>query len=119
MAESQNIEYKENWRDEYLKWICGFANAQGGRIYIGCSDDGMVTGVRESKKLLEDIPNKIIQSMGIVADVNLLSKDGKEYIEIIVPPYSSGITYKGVYHYRTDRSRTREFPAGKTWHDMG
>lgn len=22
MAESQNIEYKESWRDEYLKWIC-------------------------------------------------------------------------------------------------
>ena len=27
MPESQNIEYKESWRDEYLKWICGFANA--------------------------------------------------------------------------------------------
>ena len=41
MAESQNIEYKESWRDEYLKWICGFANAQGGKIYIGKKDDGM------------------------------------------------------------------------------
>ena len=30
MSESQLIEYKESWRDEYLKWICGFANAQGG-----------------------------------------------------------------------------------------
>ena len=26
LSESQNIEYKESWRDEYLKWICGFAN---------------------------------------------------------------------------------------------
>ena len=34
-SESQNIEYKESWHDEYLKWICGFANAHGGRIYIG------------------------------------------------------------------------------------
>ena len=25
MAESQNIEYKKVWKDEYLKWICGFA----------------------------------------------------------------------------------------------
>jgi ATP-dependent DNA helicase RecG len=33
MAEDQNIEYKESWRDEYLKWICGFANAQRGKIY--------------------------------------------------------------------------------------
>ena len=27
MTESQNIEFKESWRDEYQKWICGFANA--------------------------------------------------------------------------------------------
>lgn len=24
-----NIEFKESWRDEYLKWICYFANVQG------------------------------------------------------------------------------------------
>ena len=34
MPESQNVEYKESWRDEYLKWICGFANAQGDTMYI-------------------------------------------------------------------------------------
>ncbi len=33
MAESQNVEWKESLRDEYLKWICGFANAQGGNLY--------------------------------------------------------------------------------------
>lgn len=36
--ESQNIEYKESWNDKYLEWICGFANAQGGRIIIGVND---------------------------------------------------------------------------------
>jgi len=30
MKENQNIEWKETWHDDYLKWICGFANAQGG-----------------------------------------------------------------------------------------
>ena len=58
MPESQNIEYKESWRDEYLKWVCGFANAQGGAIYIGIRDDGTVAGVADGKQLLEDIPNK-------------------------------------------------------------
>lgn len=57
MSESQLIEYKESWRDEYLKWICGFANAQGGVRYIGKRDDGSVCGVVNSKKLMEDIPN--------------------------------------------------------------
>lgn len=28
MPEQQNIEYKSSWHDDYLKWICGFANAQ-------------------------------------------------------------------------------------------
>jgi len=29
MFEIKNIEYKTSWHDEYLKWICGFANALG------------------------------------------------------------------------------------------
>ena len=58
-TEDQNTEYKESWRDEYLQWICGFANAQGGTIYIGVEDNGNVCGVKNAKKLLEDIPNKI------------------------------------------------------------
>ena len=47
IVETQNVEYKQSWRDEYLKWICGFANAQGGLIYIGIDDKGVVTGVDE------------------------------------------------------------------------
>ena len=58
-TESQNIEFKESWRDEYMKWICGFANAQGGTLYIGVCDNGEVCGIREIKKLMEDIPNKV------------------------------------------------------------
>lgn len=52
--EHQNTEYKQSWRDEYIKWICGFANANGGVIYIGIDDKGNVTGVDNAKKLLED-----------------------------------------------------------------
>ena len=78
-SESQNTEYKELWRDEYLKWICGFANAQGGRIYIGVNDDLQVVGVADAKKLMEDIPNKVADVLGIVVDVNLQKKDDKEY----------------------------------------
>ena len=33
--ETQTIEFKQSWHDEYLKWICGFANAQGGKLAIG------------------------------------------------------------------------------------
>lgn len=52
---------------DYLKWVSGFANAQGGKIYIGCDDNGNVIGLSNSKKLLVHIPNKIKDTMGIVA----------------------------------------------------
>ena len=64
-GESQHIEYKETWRDEYIKWVSGFANADGGKLYIGINDKGEVTGVADAKKLLEDIPNKIKDTLGI------------------------------------------------------
>ena len=105
MAESQNIEYKESWRDEYLKWICGFANAQGGKIYIGKNDEGTVVGVKDAKKLLEDIPNKIQNKLGIVADVNLLEEDGLNYIEIVVNPWAFPVNYDGEYHYRSGSTK--------------
>ncbi len=64
MAESQNIEYKKSWRDEYLKWICGFANARGGALVIGKDDSGNVVGIKNAKKFLEDIPNKVRDILG-------------------------------------------------------
>lgn len=69
--ECQNVEFKRIWKDEYLKWICGFANAQGAVMYFGVDDDHKVCGLKESKKLLEDIPNKVVNYMGLVVDVNL------------------------------------------------
>ena len=83
MAESQNVEWKESWRDEYLKWICGFANAQGGKIYIGKNDDGTVIGIQDSKKLMEDIPNKVRDILGIIVDVNLLAADEKNTLKFV------------------------------------
>ena len=101
MPEMQNIEWKPKWKDDYLEWICGFANAQGGKLYIGCNDEGEVIGLTNTRKLLEDIPNKIRNAMSIVVDVNLLVKDEKEYIEIVVPPYPVAIACKGIYYYRS------------------
>ena len=109
MAESQNIEYKESWRDEYLKWVCGFANAQGGTIYIGIDDAGNVVGVQNVKKLLEDIPNKIQTVLGIVSDVNKKTKDGKDYVEIRVEPSSYPVNYHGEYRSGATKQQLKGF----------
>lgn len=105
MAESQTIEYKETWRDEYLKWICGFANAQGGKMYIGINDKGEPVGVENIKKLLEDIPNKVRDKLGIIVDVDRHTKNKVAYLEITVSPSSFPVNYNGEYHYRTGSTK--------------
>ena len=128
MSEAQNIEYKQSWHDDYLKWICGFANAQGGRIYIGKDDNGNIVGVEDYKELIEKIPNKIKNLMGISAEVNLLQEVDKHFIEIIVQPFSVPISLHGSYYYRSGSVKQEltgaaltEFllkRAGRTWDDV-
>jgi ATP-dependent DNA helicase RecG len=103
--ESQNVEFKESWRDDYMKWICGFANAQGGEIYIGVRDDGSVCGVDDAKRLLEGIPNKAVSLLGVVVDVDLLQIEKRDVVRIRVNSYSVPISYRGVYHYRSGATK--------------
>ena len=124
-TESQNIEFKESWRDEYLRWICGFANAQGGLLYIGVKDNGDVCGTPGTKKLMEDIPNKVRDMLGILVDVNLKEKNEKQYLEIVTEAYPYPISFRGKYYQRSgatnqelkgaalDRFMLRK--QGKTW----
>jgi len=105
MPETQNIEYKQSWRDEYLKWICGFANANGGIIFVGKDDNGKISGIADAKRLLEDIPNKVRDTLGILVDVNLQTAPQGDFIEILVEAYPYPVNYKGQYHYRSGSTK--------------
>jgi ATP-dependent DNA helicase RecG len=128
MPENQNIEWKESWRDEFLKWICGFANAKGGKIFIGKNDRGEVIGIENYKRLMDEIPNKIQSLLGIICDIDLHEHDGNHFIGIDVKPYDVPISYQGKYHYRSGSTKQElkgnalnEFllkKAGKTWDDV-
>ena len=103
--ESQIIEYKESWYDECLEWICGYANANGGTLYIGINNSGEVIGIKNPNKLLEDIPNKIKSTLGIVCDVNIRNKGVLLYLEIKTYKMNQVISYKGKVHYRSDSTK--------------
>ena len=128
MAESQSIEYKKSWRDEYLKWICGFANANGGKLFIGIDDNGNVAGIDNYRELLEQLPNKFRDILGVFAEVNLQSKGNRYFLEIIVPRYDVPISMRGKYYVRTGSTlQELKGPAlnefilkrtGKTWDDI-
>lgn len=47
------------------------------------------------------MPNKIRDLLGIIVDVNLRKKAGKEYLEIAVEPHPNPISYRGEYFRRS------------------
>jgi ATP-dependent DNA helicase RecG len=128
MPEQQNIEYKQSWHDDYLKWVCGFANAQGGVIFIGKDDNGKVVGISDYKKLMDEIPNKVKDLMGILVDVNLYDEKGLYFLEIITQSYAVPISLRGRYYYRSGSTKQELIGAaltdyllrksGKTWDEV-
>jgi len=128
LAEQQHIEWKQSWRDEYLQWICAFANTDGGTLCIGINDKGEVIGLDNPKRLLEDIPSKIKSHLGIISDVKLREDGENQFIEIVTHPYSVPISYKGKFYIRSG-STTHELngvelmefllaKSGKTWDEV-
>lgn len=99
--ESHNIEWKVAWRDEHIKWIAGFANAQGGNLFIGVDNAGNIIGISDAQKLLEEIPNKVRDTLGILVQVNFHDDSGKEYLEIKVDQYPYPVSYRGQYFLRS------------------
>ncbi|MFT6408437.1 MAG: putative HTH transcriptional regulator [Arenicella sp.] len=64
MSESRHREWKASWRDEYLKWICGFANAEGGVLTVGRDDTGNDV----------NLPEPVYQYNALDFEVTLLGK---------------------------------------------
>ena len=104
-VEDQNTEFKESWRDEYIKWIGGFANADGGKLIIGVDDKGRAVGLKQVELLLEEIPNKVKDILGILVNVNLIERDNLPTIEIVTEPHPFPVSYKGSYFLRSGSTK--------------
>lgn len=125
--ESQATEFKSSWRDEYLKWICAFANTEGGQLIVGVDDKGNPVGVENSKKLLEDLPNRCRDILGIIPSVKLEKKKGKDIITIEVKHSYAPISYHGRFYIKSgstiqelkgkDLSRFLISKSGKDWEE--
>ncbi len=101
--EHQALEWKSTWKDDHLREICAFANAQGGVLCIGKDDHGRVTGVPESaaRKLLENLPNKVRDVTGVQVDVNLRAEGSLYWLEVVVPAVSTPVSCRGEFYYRS------------------
>ncbi|MCA6496027.1 MAG: DeoR family transcriptional regulator, partial [Chitinophagaceae bacterium] len=82
----------------------------------------------DHKKLMEDIPNKIKNYLGIIAEIKLHDESGKYAIEIVTPPYTVAVSLRGRYYQRSGSTNTEligaaltEFllrKSGQTWDEI-
>jgi len=80
MIEDIYTEFKQLWRDEYIRYISAFCNTKGGVLYVGIDDNGEIVGVDNAIFLLENLPNIINSKTGIMPLIELIDKDGKQYL---------------------------------------
>lgn len=107
IQESQTVEFKETWRDEYLKTICAFMNTKGGVFYIGIDDNANVIGVDNIKKLLEDLPNKVMNAFVLNIDIEVEQEKGIQFIKMNIPKSNVALSYHGKFYTRSG-STTQE-----------
>ena len=107
MKESQDIEFKEKWKDEYLKTLCAFANGNGGVLFLGIRNDGTPVGVENPEDLLETLPNKIRNNLRVVPDIKLETLEGKKVIKIEIKSYEMPVFYRERFYVRSG-STTQE-----------
>lgn len=58
-GEGQRTEFKKSFaeEDEAIRTLCAFANAEGGTVYFGITDEGRITGVDLGRNPIENFAN--------------------------------------------------------------
>ena len=71
-GESYTVEFKESSDKDLPSEVCAFANASGGKVYIGISDDNRVVGTDTSNRArsqIKDTINKIEPRLNVGLNV--------------------------------------------------
>lgn len=88
-VEDSRTEFKVKLVDDLEESVIAFLNKDGGNIYIGIDDNGNVVGLKNNMDLLQrKVKDKIISSiepsvLGLF-DLEVLEKDDKKYLKIII-----------------------------------
>jgi Predicted transcriptional regulator containing an HTH domain and an uncharacterized domain shared with the mammalian protein Schlafen len=125
--ENKNIEWKKNWRSEYLKEVCAFSNSKtGGILRIGVDDDGNIVGIDKPKDTLKDMSDTTINKLGIFPDINI--DENTNVITVVVSPSPVPLDIDGKYYVRMgnttqelkgrDKERFLAERLGISWMDL-
>ncbi len=106
-GENEQLEFKLSFQKEVIASVVAFANAKGGKVLIGISDSGNITGVAITDETLKDWLNqiKINTYPSVLPDIDSVVIDGKVIVEIsVLEQPIKPIAYKNKYYKRIQNS---------------
>ena len=103
-GENETAEFKTTFSDEVIETLVAFANAQGGCVYIGITDDRKVKGVDIGKETLQKWQNSIKNKTqpSIIPVIDVITDNGLHVVCIKVNEFPvKPLSCKGRYYKRT------------------
>ena len=91
-GEGFNLEFKESYNSNIAKEICAMANANGGKVLIGVTDDGKIKTVSLSNKMKSEIQD-LVRKFDPSFTVEISEFNGVVIIDVPEgkkKPYSTG-----------------------------
>ena len=105
--EDIKTEFKQSFTDDVIIALVAFANAKGGKVYVGMRDNGTVCGVSLGKEALQTWLNEIKQKTepSIIPDLEVIDVQGKTVVMLTVQEYPvKPVSTKGRYYVRQANS---------------
>jgi ATP-dependent DNA helicase RecG len=107
-GEKLDIEFKSNFNIQVIETLVAFANAKGGKIYIGITDNRQIDNNFIVNQ--ETIPNwlneiKTKTQPSLIPDIEIIEIENKQIIEISIKEFPiKPVSCKGKYFRRVNNS---------------
>lgn len=106
-GENEQVEFKQTFNQQVIQTLVAFANCKGGRIVIGVSDKGIISGLDLSAESIQNWQNEIKSKTepALFPDIDSLIVDSKTIVIISIPEYPvKPVALKGRFYLRKSNS---------------
>ena len=115
IKEDLHTEFKTSFNEDVIVSLVAFANAKGGKAYVGVNDKGEVVGVELEPESVQKWINEIKQKTepSIIPDIDVAEMDGKQVVVLTVQEYPvKPVSVKGRY-YKRQANSNHQLSAGE------
>lgn len=102
-GEGQTVEFKTSFQKEVIVSVVAFANAKGGKIFIGVNDNADIVGIEAHQESVQNWINqiKLSTSPSVMPDIHIDTVEEKKVVIVDVKEYPiKPISYKNRYYVR-------------------